>query len=115
MKTTLALAALVIAGGLAVPALAADEPAFDSSWYVTQLQQRGIDAIDVHEGWNGEIRATVQLADGSSVFQYFYEDTLQPVVKPAQANTRVLSRLDVGDRPAAPVVTDSLLIDNFFD
>ncbi|MBK8084705.1 MAG: hypothetical protein IPK28_13320 [Devosia sp.] len=111
--SSLALA-LMIAGGVAAPALAADSGGFDSSWYVTQLQYKGINAVDANDGWNGNFRATVELADGSQVFQYFDRDSLQPVNASKGGNTRVLSRLDTG-RTAAPASTDSLLIDNFFD
>ena len=117
--SSLALAAVVVAGGLSVaPAFAAnDDPNFDGNWYVTQLQKQGINAVDANEGWNGNFRATVVLADGSQVFQYFDEDTLKPVNQ-SGGNTRVLSKLDVGAkaRPAAPAVTESLVgEDQFFD
>jgi len=54
------------------------------------------------------------LADGSTQFQYFYEDTLSPVKAPGQATTRVLSKLDTGVK-TAPASSDSLLEDHFFD
>jgi hypothetical protein len=114
MKTSaLALAALLVAGGLSVPAFAADDSSFDSDYYVTQLQQRGINAVDAFEKSDNIIRADVKLADGSTQFQYFYEDTLAPV-KPAQPTTRVLSKVDTGVK-TAPVSGDSLLEDHFFD
>jgi hypothetical protein len=81
---------------------------------VTQLQQRGINAVDVFENSENVIRAEVKLADGSTQFQYFYEDTLAPVKASVQGNTRVLSKLDTGVK-AAPVNEGSLLVDNFFD
>lgn len=109
MKTSaLALAALLVAGGLSVPAFAADDSTFDSDYLVTQLQQRGINAVDVYENGDNIIRADVKLADGSTSFQYYYEDTLAPVQAAAQPNTRVLSKLDTGVK-AAPVTTDSLI------
>lgn len=114
MKTSPIALALLVVGGLAAPVLAADDPSFDGDWYVTQLQQRGIDAVAADEGWNGNFRATVQLADGTQVFQLFDEDTLQPVAASRGSNTRVLSKLDT-NVTAAPAVTDSLLVDNFFD
>lgn len=115
MKTSaLALAALLVAGGLSVPAFAADDSSFDGDWYVTQLQQRGINAVDVYENTDNVIRADVKLADGSTQFQYFYEDTLAPVKAPGQATTRVLSKLDTGVK-TAPASSESLLEDHFFD
>lgn len=116
MKTSaLGLAALLLVGGLSVPAFAAsDDSSFDSDFLVTQLQQKGINAVEVYENTDNVIRAEVKLADGSTQFQYFYEDTLTPVKKSVQGNTRVLSKLDTGAR-SAPASTDSLLVDNFFD
>lgn len=116
MKTSaLGLAAVLLVGGLSVPAFAAsDDSSFDSDFLVTQLQQKGINAVDVYENSDNVIRAEVKLADGSTTFQYFYEDTLTPVNAPAQGNTRVLSKLDTGVK-AAPASSDSLLVDNFFD
>ena len=116
MKTSaLGLAALLVVGGLSVPAFAASEDnGFDSDYLVTQLQHKGINAVDVFENSDNVIRAEVKLADGSTQFQYFYEDTLAPVKAPAQGNTRVLSKLDTGVN-AAPASGDSLLVDNFFD
>ncbi len=111
MKTSsLGLAALLLVGGLSVPAFAADGSSFDSDYLTTQLQQRGINAVDVYENGDNVIRAEVKLADGSIDFQYFYEDTLAPVKASVQGNTRVLSKLDTGSK-AAPVTTDSLLFD----
>lgn len=107
MKTSaLGLAALLVAGGLSAPAFA--DSSFDDAYYLTQLQQRGINATAVYEGANDTIRADVKLADGSTQFQYFYQDTLAPVKASSGADTRVLSKVDTGVR-VAPVVTDSLL------
>ena len=116
MKTSaLGLAALLLVGGLSVPAFAAsDDSGFDSDYLVTQLQQRGINAVDVFENSDNVIRAEVKLADGSTTFQYFYQDTLAPVKASVQGNTRVLSKLDTGVKKA-PVYNESLLVDNFFD
>ena len=116
MKTSaLGLAAVLLVGGLSVPAFAASEDSsFDSDYLVTQLQQRGINAVDVYENSDNVIRAEVKLADGSTTFQYFYQDTLAPVKASVQGNTRVLSKLDTGVN-AAPASSDSLLVDNFFD
>ena len=106
-NTALGLGALLVVAGLSAPAFA--ESAFDDSFYLTMLQQRGVNATAVYEGPNETIRADVQLADGSTQFQYFYQDTLAPVKAPG-SNTRVLSKVDTGVR-AAPIVTDSLLFD----
>jgi len=115
MKTSaLALAALLVAGGLSVPAFASDESSFDGDWYVTQLQQRGVNAVGAYEKSDNVIRVDVKLADGSTQFQYFYEDTLAPVQPAGQPTTRVLSKLDTGVKKA-PVSTESLLEDHFFD
>ena len=108
MKTSaLGVAALLIAGGLSVPAFAADS-SFDDDFYLTQLQQRGVNATAVYEGANETLRADVKLADGSTQFQYFYQDTLAPVKASVQGNTRVLSKLDTGVR--APVVDNNSLV-----
>jgi len=116
MKTSaLGLAALLLVGGLSVPAFAASEDSsFDSDFLVTQLQHKGINATDVYEHADGVIRAVVKQADGSSIFQYFYKDTLKPVQSSAQGNTRVLSKIDTGVKKA-PVYDKSLLVDDFFD
>ena len=117
MKTSsLAIAAVVLAG-LSAPVFASDAMSnsdFDRDYYLTQLLQKGINVTDVNEGAPGQIRATVQLADGSSKFQYFYEETLQPV-KATGTNTRVLTKLDTGAKAAVPASTESLLEDHFFD
>ena len=116
MKTTsLALAAALLAGAFAAPALANDDAAFDGGWYVTQLQQKGVDAVAAYEGAPGEVRAVVQLADGQQVFQYFDDETLQPIAATPAPQTRVLSRLDVSTHKAPPQTTESLLEDHFFD
>ena len=116
MKTSaLGLAALLVVGGLSVPAFAASEDSsFDSDFLVTQLQHKGINATDVYENTDNVIRAVVKQADGSSTFEYFYQDTLTPVKASSQGNTRVLSKLDTGVKKA-PVYNESLLVDNFFD
>ena len=117
MKTSsLAIVGVVLAG-LVTPAFAggiSSDSGFDRDDYLTRLIQKGVDATDVAEGAPGQIRATVQLADGSSKFQYFYEETLQPVTA-GKGNTRVLTKLDTGTRTVAPVSTESLLEDHFFD
>lgn len=117
MKTSSFAIAAVVLAGLAAPmastAAFASDSDFDRDYVLGQLLQKGVNATDVFEGWNGQVRAVVQLADGSSQFQYFYEDTLQPVTA-SKPNTRVLTKLDVGARAPAPT-TESLLEDHFFD
>lgn len=116
MKTSaLGLAALLVVGGLSVPAFAASEDSsFDSDFLVTQLQHKGINATDVYENADNVIRAVVQQADGTSTFQYFYQDTLTPVKAAVPGQTRVLSKVDTGAKKA-PANEGSLLVDNFFD
>lgn len=114
MKTSsLALAAVLLAGVFSAPVLASDDSSFDNDWYVTQLQQKGIDAVAAYEGAPGEIRAVVQTANGQ-VFQYFDDETLAPIAANTGSNTRVLTKLDTGTR-SAPQITESLLEDHFFD
>src|SRR6187402_1273918 len=112
MKTSIALAALLLAGAVSAPVLANDDSKFDNQWYVTQLQQKGIDAVAAYEGAPGEIRAVVQTANGQ-VFQYFDDETLAPIggnnAVAAQPKTRVLTKLDVGTRQAPAASTYSLL------
>lgn len=112
MKTTIALAALLVAGAVSAPVLASDS-SFDNDWYVTQLQQRGVNAVEVYEGAPGEVRAVVKTADGKQIFQYFNDETLAPIGATG-SNTRVMTKLDTGAK-SAPVQSESLLIDNFFD
>jgi hypothetical protein len=114
MKTSLALAALLLAGAVSAPVLASDDSSFDNDWYVTQLQHKGVDAVAAYEGQPGQIRAVVVTADGTQTFQYFDEDTLAPIGANTGTNTRVLTKLDVGAK-AAPEQQQSLLVDNFFD
>jgi hypothetical protein len=96
MKTTsIALAALLVAGSVAAPAFAAESTIdFDSQLTVMKLQNRGVNAVAAYEGAPDQIRAVVELADGTQVFQYFDETTLRPITH-GVAQTRVLSDLDV--------------------
>jgi len=118
MKTSsIALAAVLLAGVFSAPVLASDDSSFDNDWYVTQLQQKGVDAVAVYEGQPGEVRAVVQTASGTT-FQYFDEDTLAPIGNSAAApHTRVLSKLDVGAKAHAPAGNNQSLTndDTFFD
>ena len=102
---TLAAAAFLTMAGLAAPALADDrsDTPFNDDAVLATLHEQGINASNLQE-WNGKIRATVTLADGSSTFEYFDAVTLKPVDPGVGngTNTRVLSRLDVGDDAGAP-------------
>lgn len=78
---TLVAAALVAVAGFALPVMAdEDDPMtpFNESSVLSTLRAQGVNASDLQQ-WNGKIRATVTLADGSTSFQYFDADTLQPV------------------------------------
>ena len=59
----------------------------------------------------GKIRATVRLADGSTEFQYFDINSLQPIAVGSGGNIRVLSDLDVGVAPAAPSLNSLTWVD----
>ena len=109
MKTPIALAALLIAGVVAAPALASS---FDGDWYTKQLQLKGVNAVDVYEGAPGEVRAVVATSDGKHIFQYFNDETLAPIASNTGTNSRVTS--EVGSR-AKVDNAPSLLEDNFFD
>jgi hypothetical protein len=120
MKTSsLALAAVLLAGVFSAPVLASDDSSFNGDWYVTQLQQKGINATAVYEGQPGEIRAVVSTGNGST-FAYFDEDTLAPIGNNGAAaapQTRVLTKLDVGTKAHAPAGNNQSLSndDTFFD
>lgn len=110
------LAALVAVAGLSAPVLASSSLSSDSTSsndnfneeiVLQQLKAKGINASDLSD-WNGVIRATVTLGDGSSTFQYFEIGSLQPVSVAGDrgGNTRVLSKLDVGPvRTSAPLIS----------
>jgi len=109
MKTSIGLAAVLLAGAVSLPAFAMSD--FDEDFLISQLKDRGITATDVYENADNVIRADVKLADGTTEFQYFYEDTLQPVKAPG-SETRVLSKVDTGVvRDVATPSTHSLLYD----
>ena len=98
--------ALVVTSGLAAPAFAAGESltsgstsGFDADYALQALHDKGVNVVDVTEDWNGQIRATVALDDGSRVTQYFTE-SFQPIVRKS-GNTRVMSKLDTGRAPLA--------------
>ncbi|MDR3470338.1 MAG: hypothetical protein P4M09_01370 [Devosia sp.] len=84
------LIALALVAAAAAPALASTDSVFGNPSPTTdqlnlaksaithQLQQKGINAIDVEE-WGNYVRADVKLADGSTQVRFFAPDTLQPV------------------------------------
>lgn len=109
------LAALVAVAGLSAPVLASSlssdsnssNDTFNEEIVLQQLKAKGINASDLSD-WNGVIRATVTLADGSSTFQYFEIGSLQPVSATGAmgGNSRVLSEQDVGPvRAKAPLIS----------
>jgi hypothetical protein len=109
-KTSLALVAALLVGGISAPVFATDDTSsFDGNWYVTQLNQKGVDAVAAYEGAPGQIRAVVQTADGQ-IFQYFDDETLAPVgtAAPTSHNTRVLTKLDTGAKHTGIIVTEAL-------
>lgn len=116
MKKTSSLAlvaaALVAVAGFSAPVLAesGDDTDFNRDVVLSQLQGRGVDASQV-EQWGNKIKATVRLADGSTTFQYFDIDTLQPVGGGNAGNSRVLSELDVGAQPAKPSIHSLTWVD----
>jgi hypothetical protein len=111
------LAALVAVAGLSAPVLAASLSSdtssssdnFNEVIVLQQLKARGIYASDLSD-WNGVIRATVTLADGSTTFQYFDIDTLRPVsaIGGPLGQTRVLSKRDLGQAAVRDAVPQSL-------
>ena len=108
---TLVAAAFTAALSIAAPAFADDiaSTPFDDDAVYSMLASRGVDATDLALFGN-KIRATVQLADGSSEFQYFDQATLQRVdIGAPNRNSRVLSELDVGNDAGVPAgVPESL-------
>lgn len=96
---------------LSAPAIAADsaDTSFNDDLVRAALADRGIEATVLAENFN-KIRATVTLPDGSTEFQYFDIDTLQPVGA-GGGNSRVLSRLDVGAEPKAPSLNSLTWVD----
>lgn len=110
MKTPIALAALLIAGVVAAPALASS---FDGDWYAKQLQHKGVNAIEVYEGAPGEVRAVVETTDGKHIFQYFNDETLAPIASNTGTNSRTTPQLE--SRKSDTNSTHSLLEDHFFD
>ena len=97
MKTSAITLAAVIVAGLVAPSFAASnnyatDSSFDADYILTQLQQNGVDATAVFPNGSERVRALVQLADGTEVFQYFDEETLRPVT--TGVSTTVLTSLD---------------------
>ncbi|MGV3491521.1 MAG: hypothetical protein ACO1OG_09385 [Devosia sp.] len=85
---SLGLAAVLATGAFAVPAFASD---FNESSVKSRLEAQGLNVVDVFGAGKNKVRAVVELADGSEVFQYFYLDGLRPVTN--VGGTRVLSEM----------------------
>jgi hypothetical protein len=118
-KISLALVGVVLAG-LTAPVLASDTNldgnSFDEFSVVSALRGQGVNAVAANDNWNGKIRVTVADANGNQSFEYFYEDTLQPVVTNTAPKTRVLTKVDTGLKTSTPLTMEhSLLEDHFFD
>lgn len=80
LKTSaVTLAALVGVASVTVPALADGNLKFDGGYLVTQLRYDGINAIAADQVTDSTFRATVQLANGSQVFEFFDIDSLQQI------------------------------------
>lgn len=78
--TALALAAIIGTAAVgAAPVLAGDSKGFDAGSYITQLHYDGVNAVDVEDYWNGTLKATVQLADGSTAVRFFDKSSLRLV------------------------------------
>jgi Neuraminidase (sialidase) len=107
-KISIALVGVVLAG-LTAPVLASDTnldgSTFDEFSVVAQLRENGVNAVAANDNWNGKIRVTVADANGKQSFQYFYEDTLQPVLDTAP-QTRVLTKIDTGLKASAPLANE---------
>ncbi len=117
-KISLAVVGVVLAS-LTAPVLASDTKidgnSFEEFSVVSALRAQGVNAVAANDNWNGKIRVTVADENGKQSFQYYYQDTLQPVVN-AAPKTRVLTKVDTGLKAAAPLVNEhSLLEDHFFD
>jgi redox-regulated HSP33 family molecular chaperone len=79
LKTSaLTLAALVGVASITAPALA-DSLKFDSGYLLTQLHYDGVNAIAADQVTDSTFRATVQLANGGQVFEFFDIDSLQQI------------------------------------
>ena len=115
-KTSLALIAVLLAG-VSAPVLAADDsdsPSFNTDWYVSQLQQKGLDVIDVNGSGPDAVVATVRQADGTQGFAYFDRHTLKPL-NGAATETRVLSKLDTAPAVRAPAGSAAVLSTDSYD
>ena len=76
--SALALAALIV-GAVATPVLAVDSHGFDSDFYLTRLHYDGVNAIAADDYSGETLRATVQLDNGTTTFEFFDKSTLQKV------------------------------------
>ncbi len=79
IKTSaLALVALVGVASVTAPALA-DSAKFDGDYLVTQLRYDGVNAIAADQVTDSSFRATVELANGHTAFEFFDIDSLQQI------------------------------------
>jgi len=108
--------ALALTAGVAAPVLAAPssltggDSSFNGDLVLQGLRDKGVNAVEVTQDWDGRVKAIVQLDNGSVATEYYDEDTLQRVGQGGQAS-RVLTKLDV--QRGAPVVSlDSLTHDD---
>lgn len=111
--------AVALVGGAAAPSMAAsltssDSNGFDASYQLYRLQDAGVPAVAVAEDTADTMRVTVKLDNGGQAFEYFDIDTLQQKGPHAGA-TRVLSKLDVGQKTGPIVSNDSLTRDTWGD
>jgi hypothetical protein len=94
-KIALGLAAVLATGAVAAPAFAASD--INADFLGNQLEARGVNvaqlngSAEVYGAGKDTIRVVVELADGSTEYQYFNIDTLQPVS--GAGSTRVLTQL----------------------
>ena len=88
---------LLASAGVAAPAFADDNfSSFDPGYQLTRLQDQGINAVDVSEAPGDQLRATVKLSDGSTVFEFYDAASLNRIGS-SQAGSEVTGSI----RPAA--------------
>jgi len=68
---------LLASAGAAAPAFAQDDfSSFDPSYQLDRLRDQGINAIAVEDAPGDQLRATIRLSDGSTIFEFYDEATL---------------------------------------